>query len=230
LLSFVGLVMVGVGGFSCELLQVSSYGYDSYYGSYGYGSYIGFTSAKVGGTCVRYATVSEPALQAGNAFAILATLVGVLTLIGAILTTFLKLPRVALVVMTVMAYVVAAFAFVVTGVGFATAGCNQGSVSCLPGPKMYVVLVGAFFWIGAGTALVFVKRHERADLGERSSSASDVPVASLTAEPVKDFEPTESSSTVVETFINPDGTKTRTTTVTSFKDGAKVVEKTNEAL
>jgi hypothetical protein len=223
LLSFVGLVMVGVGSFGCEMIKVSASGYYSYY------STIGFTSSKVGGACVSYGTTDvDAALQAGYAFAILATVVGVLTVIAAILTTFIRLPPVALLGMSGSAFVVAAFAVIVTGVGFAASGCNSGGISCTPGSQMYVVMVGVFFWIGAGTALLFVKKYARADIGERSASVSKVPVASISAEPVKEDEPT--SSTVIETFINPDGTKTRTTTVTSFKDGAKIVEKTNETL
>jgi hypothetical protein len=228
LLSFVGLVMVGVGGFSCEMIKSTLTGID--------GSVVftlGFASGKGIGGCVKYSDTTyspDAAFQAGNAFAILATLFGVFTVIAAILTTFIRFPPLVVLGMSISAFVVAIFSAIVTGVGFASDNCTAPGNSCKPASMMYVVMVGTFFWIGAGAALLFVRKHEREGvMDDDIKPAPAIPAAAASAIDVEAHND-ELPTTVIETITNPDGTKTRTTTATSYKDGQKVVEKTSETI
>ena len=83
LFTFVGMVMVAVGGFNCKMVKETKAGVAGYL-------YFGFTSVEVDGTCVKYTSYDpDPPLETGNAFAILATVFGALTVIAAILTTFI---------------------------------------------------------------------------------------------------------------------------------------------
>jgi hypothetical protein len=225
LLSFVGLVMVGVGGFSCEMMKVT----DEYYNLY---TYYGFTSLKLYGSCSELINTSS-AFKAGNAFAILATLFGVLTVIAAILTTFIRFPPRAILGMAISSFVVAGFSVIVTGVGFADAGCALSGQTCEPGSMMFVVMVGAFFWIAAGAAFLFVRKFEREGIMDENvkpaPAVAAIPAAAASAIDVEAHND-ELPTIVIETITNPDGTKTRTTTATSYKDGQKVVEKTSETI
>jgi hypothetical protein len=214
------MVMVAVGGFSCEILRAE----DKTYGVY---TNYGYTSIELGGACVELAETSAP-FKAGHAFAILSTLFGVLTVVSAILTSFVRFPPRAVVGMSVSALVVAGFSLIVTGIAFADAGCDAPGITCKPASMMYVVMVGALFWIGAGIALLFVRKYEREGIMDEDANAPAPAIASVDVAATKNVD--ETPTTLIETTTNSDGTKTRTTTVTSYKDGQKVVEKTNEAV
>lgn len=224
LLSFVGLVMVGVGGFSCEMMKVT----DEYYNLY---TYYGFTSLKRYGSCSELIDTSS-AFKAGNAFAILATLIGVLTVIAAILTTFIRFPPQAILGMAISSFVVAGCSVIVTGVGFADPGCALSGQTCSPGSMMYVAMFGAFFWIAAGAAFLFVRKYEREGIMDENVKPTPAVPAIPAAAAAIDVEAhnDELPTTVIEMITNPDGTQTRTTTVTSYKDGRKVVETTSETI
>jgi hypothetical protein len=209
--------MVAVGGFSCELIRVES-------SRLGIDTTFGFTSVRLNGAC--FSSVQSSILKAGSAFAILATLFGVLTVIAAILTTFIRFPPCFIVVMSIIAFVVAVLAAVVAGIGFADDACARlRSVTCTPGPMMYVVMVGAVFWLAAGATFLFLRGHEREGIMDEDVKPATV-IAAATANEV---EPSN-DTTVIETTTNPDGTKTRTTTVTTHKEGQIFVEKTNETV
>lgn len=221
LFSFVGLVMVGVGGFSCEMMKVTNNDLYVY-------TYFGFTSQKVSGACRELEDPSS-AFKTGNAFAILATLFGVLTVIAAILTAFIRFPPLAVVGMAISAFVVAGCSVIVNGIAFADGSCGWSELTCTPGSMMYVVLVGTLFWIAAGTAFLFVTKHEREGImdDDVKPAASTIPAAATIDMEARD-EPIP--TTIIETTTNPDGTKTRTTTVTTYKDGHMLVEKTSETV
>jgi hypothetical protein len=220
--SFIGMVMVAVGGFSCKMVKGTEAGVDGYW-------YFGFTSVERDGTCVNYQSYDpDPPLETGNAFAILATVFGVLTLVAAILTTFIRFPPLAVLGMAVSAFAVAGFAIIVTGVGFANETCTAGGYTCTPGSMMYVTLVGALFWIASGATFLFVNKFERDGIMEGNGSTPIPEVAALGVE--GGMEENQTPTTVIETITNPDGTKTRTITVTSYKDGQKIVEKTSDTV
>lgn len=198
----------------------------------GFYSYSGFTSVKSYGVCVDYIDPVS-AFKAGNAMVILSTIFGVITVIGAILTTFISFPRGALIGMSAASFTIALLAVIACGVGFAGEVCTMYPQSkCLPGGMWYVLMIGFLFWISAGTSFLFMKKYERHDLGAMHGSKSQ-PQQLQTDEPSIPVmpQPTEgSASTLVETVVNPDGTKTKTTTVTTIKDGQTIVEKTTETI
>jgi hypothetical protein len=219
LFSFIGMVMVAVGGFSCKMVKGTEAGVDGYF-------YFGFTSAERDGTCVNYQSYDpDPPLETGNAFAILATVFGVLTLVAAILTTFVRFPPLAVLGMSVSAFVVAGFATIVTGVGFANETCKATGYTCTPGSMMYVTLVGTLFWIAAGATFLFVNKFERDAIMEGNGS-TPIPGVAAALHEGGGMDESQTPTTVIETITNPDGTKTRTITVTSYKDGQTIVEKT----
>jgi hypothetical protein len=214
------MVMVAVGGFSCEILRVENR-------NYGVETNFGFTIIELDGACVELGEVSAP-FKAGHAFTILSTVLGVLTVISAVLTSFVRFPPRVVVGMSVLAFVVAAFSLLVTGIGFADGGCDLPEITCKPGSMMYVVMVGALFWIGAGIAFLFVRKYEREEIMDEDANAPLPAIASVDVAAIKNVD--ETPTTLIETTTNSDGTKTRTTTVTSYKDGQKVVETTNETV
>jgi hypothetical protein len=226
-LSIIGLILVSIGGFSCGLLKITVS--DAFSSA---ADYYGFTSFKSYGGCVRV-DYDIGAYKAGNAMVILGTIVGVLVVIAAILTTFLTFPRGAFIGMSAASFVTAVFAVVATGVVFAVPDCKYAGYSCSPGPMLGVLIAGLFFWIGAGISCLFMKKYERPDAGA-AGGAKEPPLPQQAQEPsipVVPPQPAEgTASTVVETVVNSDGTKTKTTTVTSVKDGQMIVEKTTETV
>jgi hypothetical protein len=225
--SLVAMIMVAVGGFSCSMFKVEADGSTSYT--------VGYDSVNLYGDCVKFSDTNyDPgsALQAGKAFAIVVTVFGVLTVVFTIALTFVRFPAAALMAMAITSFVLAALSCIVVGVGFAEDICTQSGVTCSPASMMYVVLVGLLFWIGAGVTLLLIKKFERAGLDDgeaerdhdAASAKSGVP-GSVTGDT---HASQEEMTTVINIVVNPDGTKTRTTTITHYEDGQKIVESTTE--
>jgi uncharacterized membrane protein YhaH (DUF805 family) len=223
------MIMVAVGGFSCSMFKVEADGSTSYT--------VGYDSVTLYGDCVKFSDTNyDPgsALQAGKVFAIVVTVFGVLTVVFTIALTFVRFPAAALMAMAITSFVLAAFSCIVVGVGFAEDICTQSGVTCSPASMMYVVLVGLLFWIGAGVTLLLIKKFERPglDAGEGSELDRDHDAASaksgVPGSVTGDTHASEEMTTVINTVVNPDGTKTRTTTITHYANGQKIVECTTE--
>jgi hypothetical protein len=224
------MIMVAVGGFSCSMFKLDD---DTSALSYT----VGYDAVNLDGDCVKFSeTTYEPgsALQAGKAFAIVTTVFGVLTVAVTIALTFVRFPAAVLLAMAVSSFAMAAFSSIVVGVGFGEEVCSEPDLTCAPAAMMYVVLVGLLFWIAAGVTLLQVKNFERpgldADGGgteadEVASAKSSGPPGSVTGDTHASHE---EMTTVISTVVNPDGTKTRTTTITHYEDGQKIVECTTE--
>jgi hypothetical protein len=216
LLSVVGLVMLSIGGFSCEMFILELDGYVSFK--------FGYTGVDFLGGCVEY-TTRDASLGAGYAFAILATIFGCVTALGTILTAFVRLPRWAVTALSISAFAVAAFGGVVCGVAFAVSDCQADGSVCLPSSMAYVAMVGTLAWISAGSTLCYVPKHERESVAVSGVTAGASAGAAVAP---KDQDADEEAATCVSTVVNPDGTKTRTTTVTRYEGGQKIVDRVTE--
>jgi hypothetical protein len=212
--SAVGVVMVGIGGFSCETFVLKPNGYESSFK-------FGYTGVEFLGGCIGY-TDRDASLWAGYACAMLATVVGCVSAVGAILLAFVRCPPRAVTVLSVLALAAAACGAVVCGVAFGVADCQAAGSSCAPGPMMYVAAAGTLSWIAAGLALLFVASHEREGMVVVAAAGNAVAPRQQQQE--------DEAATCVSTIINPDGTKTRTTTVTRFEGGQKIVESVTETV
>jgi hypothetical protein len=190
--TFVGLVLVAVGGFSCSIVDVE------YNGS---SRHFQFGNCNAHGDDYSY----DPAHHAGYALAVLATVIGALTVVSAISTSFVRFPRGALWGMSIASFVVAALGYIVCGAMFGTEICNVGSGSTRTSAQgVYLMIVGGVFWIAAGVSFLFVKRYEQEEVVDEIESS----VSPALATPVfKDTIPF--STPITETVTNPDGTKTR---------------------
>jgi hypothetical protein len=209
LFSDVGLVLVAVGGVSCDMFALYVDGALSK--RFGYTGVERWEDGT--GTCDFY-TDPPPALQAGYICVILATLLGGLAGLGPIFTAFVRFPPWALVGMSVSAFVVAALGAVVCCVAFAAAECQADGSACVPASMMYVAMVGTLSWIASGTALLFVTRHEQEGIPIPRRGAADAAVA-----------PHVETETCVGEIVDPDGATTRATaTVASDEGGQKHVD------
>jgi hypothetical protein len=130
--------MVAVGGFSCEMFSLEVGGYLIFP--------FGYNAAQLLGTCVDFVDPA-PALKAGYAFVILATIFGGLTVVAAVLAAFIRFPPSAVPGMSILAFVVAGFGALVCGVAFAVAECQTEGNVCKPNSMMSVVMAGTLSWI-----------------------------------------------------------------------------------
>jgi hypothetical protein len=164
LFSAAGLVLVSIGGFSCEIFSFTFEDEDGYVMTTKYG----YTGVMVSGGCDTYKR--SYSLQAGYASAILATVFGCIAAVAVVLTAFVRFPPRAILGMSISAFVVAAFGAAVCGMAFAVEECRVEGFVCKPAPMMYVTMIGTLSWVAAGATLQFVAKHEREAVVVRGGS------------------------------------------------------------
>jgi hypothetical protein len=148
--SVVGVALVGIGTFSCAI--VDDYSSDDYY----------FRIGNCEGQISSFVFANNPARVASFALSIAAAVFGTLTALCAIHTAFMTFPPRAFVGMSIGSLGSAALGAAACGVLFFSNDCrNTTGFTCTVDEGLYVAIGGISAWMAAGVSFLFVNRHKR---------------------------------------------------------------------